>query len=160
MRWKGPFLFLSSSLFAQAPTGYYSGAEGKNTSALRTSLQAIISNGTTDVGYGGLWTAYSKTDVNSSGKIWDMYSNCTFTLETNQCGSYTNECDCYNREHTSPQSWFGEAYPMRSDIFNVYPTDGKVNGERSNYPYGEVGTATYTSINGSKLGSQNPQIWH
>jgi len=149
------FLILTLSLFAQAPTGYYSGAEGKNTSALRTSLQAIISNGTTDVGYGGLWTAYRTTDVNSSGNVWDMYSNCTFTLGTKQCGTYQSECDCYNREHTSPQSWFNSAAPMVSDIFNVYPTDGKVNGYRSNYPYGEVGTATYTSMNGSKLGSSS-----
>ena len=151
------FLLLSISIstFAEVPTGYYTSAEGKNTTTLRTSLQAIISNGTLDVGYGGLWTAYGKTDVNSSGNVWDMYSNCTFTLGTKQCGSYSAECDCYNREHTSPQSWFNSASPMVSDIFNVYPTDGKVNGERSNYPYGEVGTATYTSINGSKLGSSS-----
>lgn len=151
------FLLLSLSLyiFAQTPASYYSAAEGKNTSALRTALQAIISNGTRDVGYDGLWNAYKTTDVNSSGNIWDMYSNCTFTLGTKQCGNYTNECDCYNREHTSPQSWFNSASPMVSDIFNVYPTDGKVNGYRSNYPYGEVGTATYTSVNGSKLGASS-----
>jgi len=149
------FLFLSLTIYAQPPVGYYSAAEGKNTSALRTSLQAIISNGTTDVGYDGLWAAYNKTDVNSSGNVWDMYSNCTFTPGTKKCGNYSAECDCYNREHTSPQSWFSSNAPMVSDIFNVYPTDGKVNGYRSNYPYGEVGTATYTSINGSKLGSSS-----
>ena len=150
-------LLLSISLFtlAQVPAGYYSAADGKNTSALRASLQTIISNGTIDVGYAGLWSAYAKTDENSAGKIWDMYSNCTFTYSTKQCGNYTAECDCYNREHTSPQSWFNSNAPMVSDLFNVYPTDGKVNGERSNYPYGEVGTATYTSANGSKLGTSS-----
>lgn len=151
------FLLLSLSLYivAQPPVGYYSSAEGKNTAALRTALQAIISNGHKVVSYDGLWTAYRTTDVNSSGNVWDMYSNCTFTLGTKQCGTYSVECDCYNREHTSPQSWFNSDSPMVSDIFNVYPTDGKVNGYRSNYPYGEVGTATYTSINGSKLGSSS-----
>ncbi len=148
---------LSFSLYmlAQPPVGYYSSAEGKNTSNLRTSLQLIISNGTRDVGYDGLWTAYKTTDLNSSGNLWDMYSNCTFPFGTKQCGSYSAECDCYNREHTSPQSWFSSAAPMVSDLFNVYPTDGKVNGERNNYPYGEVGTATYTSANGSKLGTSS-----
>ena len=146
-------LFISFLTFAQAPTGYYKNAEGKNTSSLRTTLQTIITNGATDVGYAGLWTAYAKTDETSDGKIWDMYSNCTFAYQAKQCGTYTVECDCYNREHTSPQSWFNEAAPMVSDLFNVYPTDGKVNGMRSNYPYGEVGTATYTSGNGSKLGT-------
>ena len=148
-------LFLLSlyiSIYAAIPTGYYNSADGKNTGTLQSALQIIISNGTTDIGYGGLWTAYATTDLNSSGKIWDMYSNCSYTYSAKQCGSYSSECDCYNREHTSPQSWFNSASPMVSDLFNVYPTDGKVNGERGNYPYGEVGTATYTSGNGCKLG--------
>jgi endonuclease I len=146
-------LFLSINIWATAPAGYYNSADGKNTSALRTALQAIITNGHSVTSYSGLWTAYSTTDRNSAGKIWDIYSNCSFTYSTSQCGTYSSECDCYNREHTSPQSWFNSASPMVSDLFNVYPTDGKVNGERSNYPYGEVGSATYTSVNGSKLGS-------
>ena len=147
------FLTLSIYVFAQIPNGYYNSADGKNTSVLRTSLQTIIANGHSVVTYDGLWIAYNTTDVNSSGKIWDMYSNCTFTPGSSHCGNYTLECDCVNREHTSPQSWFNSESPMVSDIFNVYPTDGKVNGERNNYPYGEVGTATYTSKNGSKLGA-------
>jgi endonuclease I len=81
-----------------------------------------------------------------------MYSNCTFTLGTKQCGNYSLECDCYNREHSVPQSWFKEASPMVSDIFHIYPTDGKVNGMRSNYPFGVVTNPTYTSHNGSKRG--------
>ena len=147
------FLSLSLSVLSQPSNGYYDTAAGKNTTDLRTAVQAIITNGQSVTSYDGLWTAYKTTDENSSGKIWDMYSNCTFTLAAQQCGNYSNECDCYNREHTSPQSWFASASPMVSDLFNVYPTDGKVNGERSNYPYGEVGTATYTSANGSKLGT-------
>jgi hypothetical protein len=38
-------------------------------------------------------------------------------------------------------------------LFHIYPTDGKVNGERSNFPYGEVAIASITTQNGSKLGS-------
>ena len=141
-------------LWAAAPAGYYNNANGKNTAALRTALQTIIANGHSVTSYGGLWTAYATTDINpATGKIWDMYSNCGFTLSTKQCGTYSAECDCYNREHTTPQSWFGEASPMVSDLFNVYPTDGKVNGMRNNYPYGEVSTPTYTSGNGCKLGN-------
>ena len=146
-------LSLSLSVFSQPSKGYYDTATGKNTTDLRTAIQAIITNGQSVTTYDGLWTAYKSTDENSSGKIWDMYSNCTFNLGAQQCGIYSNECDCYNREHTSPQSWFASASPMVSDLFNVYPTDGKVNGERNNYPYGEVGTTTYTSANGSKLGT-------
>ena len=146
------FLFFSLVSFAVQPTGYYTSADGKNVAALRTALQSIITNGHSVTSYSGLWTAYATTDENSSGKIWDIYSNCTFNYSSQQCGSYSAECDCYNREHTSPQSWFNSASPMVSDLFNVYPTDGKVNGERSNYVYGEVASPTYTSANGSKLG--------
>ena len=45
---------------------------------------------------------------------------------------------------------------MYTDLFHLYPTDGKVNGQRSNYVYGEVISATWTSTNGSKLGSSDP----
>ena len=148
-------LSLSLSILAQPAAGYYNTASGKNAADLRTALQAIITNGQSVTTYDGLWTAYKTTDENSSGKIWDIYSNCTYNFGAQQCGNYSAECDCYNREHTSPQSWFASASPMVSDLFNVYPTDGKVNGERSNYPYGEVGTATYTSANGSKLGASS-----
>jgi len=35
------------------------------------------------------------------------------------------------------------------------PTDGKVNGQRSNWPHATVGSASWTSQNGSKLGTSN-----
>ena len=38
-------------------------------------------------------------------------------------------------------------------LFRSRATDGKVNGMRSNYPFGKVGSATFTSQNGSKLGT-------
>ncbi len=41
---------------------------------------------------------------------------------------------------------------MVSDAFHIYPTDGKVNGIRSNYPFGTVKSPTTTTGNGSKLG--------
>ena len=41
----------------------------------------------------------------------------------------------------------------RTDLHHIFPTDGYVNGRRSNYAYGEVGSATWTSRNGSKLGA-------
>ena len=40
-----------------------------------------------------------------------------------------------NREPSMPKSWFDEGSPMKSDAFHIYPTDGKVNNQRSNYPF-------------------------
>ena len=83
-----------------------------------------------------------------------MYSNEKYDVDKDSGSGYKKEGDCYNREHSVPQSWFSEASPMKSDAFHVYPTDGYVNNRRSSYVYGEVvdGKATYTSKNGSKLG--------
>ena len=134
---------------------YYASAEGRSGDDLVEELQTIISNGHQVTSYSNLWTALRATDNTADGYVWDMYSNCTFTWGSDQCGNYSSECDCYNREHSVPQSWFDGASPMYSDIVHLVPTDGYVNGRRSNYPFGEVGSATYTSGNGCKLGSSN-----
>jgi hypothetical protein len=42
---------------------------------------------------------------------------------------------------------------MKSDPFHVVPSDGFVNGQRGNYPFGVVNVASYTSSNGSKRGN-------
>ena len=152
-------LVVTSLLWATAPNGYYTAStlDGKNTANLRSAFQTIITNGHSVVSYDGLWTAYATTDINpSTGKIWDMYSNCSFTLSTNQCGTYSAECDCYNREHSVPKSWWvGTTTTQYSDIIHLVPTDGYVNNRRSNYPFGEVGTVEYTSDNGSLLGTSD-----
>lgn len=145
-------LFLIQSVVAQIPAGYYDAATGLIGAPLKTALHKII-RGHTERSYAQLWTDFQTTDKTSAGKVWDMYSNCTFTYGTNQCGSYSVECDCYNREHSMPNSWWGGTTDtMYTDLFHLVPTDGKVNGMRSNFPFGEVTNPTYTSGNGSKLG--------
>lgn len=138
----------TSALLAEAPANYYAAAEGKTGEALRQALYQIIKSHT-NVGYDGLWNVYKTSDVTDDGKIWDMYSNCDFAVGK-KCGSYKSVCDCYNREHSVPQSWFNEASPMKADAFHVYPTDGKVNGQRSNYPFGECSNGT--NLGGKALG--------
>ena len=147
-------LFITSSLWAQIPSGYYDGAEGKTGQELRAALHEIIKEHHS-VGYGGLLDAYPYTDHDGNGHVWDIYSSCTFTygVTSQECGSYKKEGDCWNREHSWPQSWFNEQSTPRCDLFHVYPTDGKVNGIRSNFPYAIVKNPTYTSSNGSKLGT-------
>ena len=143
----------SLSLWAEVPAGYYDAAVGKSGEELQKSLSTIINNAT-DVGYSGLWNLYRTTDKRPDGKVWDMYSDVTdFVFGTDQCGTYSSEGDCYNREHSVPKSWFSEQSPMKSDVWHVYPTDGKVNGMRSNNPFGEVGSGASSSKNGfSKWG--------
>ncbi|MBF4493291.1 endonuclease [Flavobacterium sp. MR2016-29] len=165
---KNYFLFLLvfvTAGFAQIPSGYYTTATGTGYT-LKTQLYNII-KGHTDNGYAGLYTTYQTSDVDNfyenDGTVLDIYSENPSgtdpynysTGTTQRCGNYSVEGDCYNREHIIPQSVFNEQSPMVADAHFITPTDGKVNGMRSNYPHGTVSAATYTSQNGSKLGSSS-----
>ena len=138
------------SLAADVPSGYYSTCENKGGKDLLTALYNKISSHT-DVGYSGLWDVYTTSDVDENGKIIDIYSTKRWKT-TEKCGNYSSVGDCYNREHTVPQSWFNEASPMKADAFHVYPTDGKVNGIRSNYPFGECANGEAMPSSGSVKG--------
>jgi len=151
-------IFAYAIAIAQIPAHYYDSAIGLDGLPKKQALHNIIDNHTS-VSYGSLHTHYQTTDKKPNGKVWDMYSDVPggtppyeFTFMSDKCGSYQHEGDCYNREHSFPQSWFKKKSPMKSDLFHVYPTDGKVNGMRSSYPYGEVSNPTKTSQNGCKLG--------
>lgn len=145
-------LLVSSLLGAsQPPNGYYNSALGLTGDDARSALFSIITNHS-EKNYDNLWGYFNNTDQNG-GVIEDIYSTYSYTIFSDQCGQYSQEGDCYNREHSVPQDWFNGGSPMYSDLFHIYPTDGFVNGQRSNLPYGEVGSASYTSTNGSKKGS-------
>ena len=157
------FLVLFSVSFAQAPTGYYSTATGTGYT-LKTQLYNIIKDHTV-IDYAGLYVTYQTSDIDNffekDGSVLDMYSENPAGTDpynysiaaTQRCGNYTNEGDCYNREHIIPQSVFNELSPMVSDAHFITPTDGKVNGIRSNYPHSVVVTPSQTTLNGSKLGT-------
>ncbi len=154
---------LFSLSFGQAPAGYYNGTAGLTGQALKTKLSAIITAGAQDNGYNGLYDAYPKTDTDSfyenDGTVLDMYSEnpagpdpYNYQHGKKKCGNYSSEGDCYNREHVVPQSLFNKKAPMVSDLHHIRPTDGKVNGMRSHYPFAKVDTPSFTSRNGSKVG--------
>lgn len=149
-------LIIAFQISAQAPANYYTNAEGKADAALKTALFGII-GGPSVTSYTGLWTAFRDTDRRADGKVWDIYSNTTkYVFVTDQCGNYSGEGDCYNREHSFPKSWFSDASPMYSDLYHLYPSDGYTNGRRSNHPFSEVGSISWSSNNQfSKLGASN-----
>lgn len=155
---------ITISALAQAPAGYYNNATGTG-ATLKTQLKDIITTGHNPGSYSGLWTAYQNTDrdyyYENDGTVLDIYSESptaadpyNFNYPGGQCsGTNGPEGYCYNREHIVPQSLFNSALPMYSDVHFIRATDAKVNGERGNFPFGKVGTATFTSLNGSKKGN-------
>ena len=153
----------ATSVYAQGPNDsgtYYAAADGKKGAALKTALCGIIYNrterGSADDVYKMLWNDFKTTDVRSDGKVWDMYSNITnFTFGTDQdSGNHSYEGKAYNREHSFPKSWFGgKVMPMYADLFHLYPTDGKVNENRGDLPFGETNGSNKNSANDfSKIG--------
>ncbi len=151
---------------AQVPAGYYNSAQGLSGYNLKSELNTIITNGHTAQSYGDLWNAYYNSDVDNyyenDGSLLDIYSenptgtdSYNFNLGNDQCGNYNGEGSCYNREHLFPKSWFNDQSPMYTDIHHIYPTDGYVNGQRSNFSFGEVSNPSWTSQNGTKKGNNS-----
>jgi len=164
------FLFIASIGFAQIPSNYYDSANGLTGFTLKTQLKNIISNGHSNQGYGALYSGYVTT--HSDNVVESGYENDNSVLlfytenpngtdpygynhGSNNCGNYSGESDCYNREHLIPQSSFGSAQPMQSDIHHVIPSDGYANGQRGSLPFGTVESANWTSLNGCKRGNSS-----
>ena len=154
--WVAQMMWAGSVTPATQIPAYYADADGLAGKPLWTAISSITNRGFSSLGYSGLWTAYKKTDVypadsvGKAGKIWDMYGECPFTFGSDQCGSYNGVCDCYNREHSIPKSWFGGSTSgIGCDIFHLVPTDGKINSTRSNDEFGEVAGAKNYYGNGT-----------
>ena len=164
------FIIFTTVSYSQVPSNYYDSANGLSGYTLKSQLYNILTNGDTDRGYGALYSGYEST--HSDNRVENGYENDNTVLlfytenpngsdayEYNhfsrQCGNYNSENDCYNREHIIPQSSFGSASPMQNDIHHVIPSDGFVNGQRGSLPFGTVGSANWTSQNGSKRGSSS-----
>ncbi len=157
----GVLILFSIWSIAQPPSDYYNGTENLGGEELKAALKNIIENHNA-LSYSAIWNAFYDTDAKPNGKVWDMYSDIPngtppyeYTLGSDQCGNYSGEGSCYNREHSFPKSWFDDASPMNTDLFHIVATDGYVNGQRGNYPFGEVGDASWTSLNGSKVGTSD-----
>jgi endonuclease I len=163
-------LFFSFS-FSQIPSGYYNTATSTGYT-LKTQLSNIIDDHN-DQGYNAIDGFMSSYDLDNyyetgSNTILDVYSEnpsssdpYNFTPGVDECGNYSNEGDCYNKEHVIPQSVFSSNTPMQSDAHQLLPTDGRVNGFRGNFPFGRVNDNNLVSQsgisnptqNGSKLGA-------
>ncbi|MBP5642530.1 MAG: endonuclease [Paludibacteraceae bacterium] len=128
--------------FAAIPENYYASIVGKKGANLLSTLHSIIDNHTV-IPYSSLEDYYPHIDFFYNAELeqdtlWDIYSTCTFTMD-HANRQQSDFCHGWNKEHTVCQSWFGNG-DMVSDLFQVLPTDARVNNLRSNWPYGETDT--------------------
>jgi hypothetical protein len=102
---------------------------------------------------------YGYTDIQADGDIQCIYTG------FEQAGGFVTYPNPINAEHIVPQSFFGSAEPMKSDIYILRPAHGSANSARSNDPYGEVNDNsaqwygvvgnTYTSTGNEPANSDN-----
>ena len=124
---------------AAVPDNYYDAVDAQHTpDNILNVLHSIIDNHTV-INYNALEDYYEQTDFYSD-TLWDMYSTCNYSIDDANC-SQKAVCDCWNKEHLVCQSWMPSG-AMVSDLFNVYPTDARINNLRSNFPYGVVSSSS------------------
>ena len=133
------FILVAIGASANVPVGYYNSIDGKRGQDLKNTVHQLIKNHTV-VTYNSLWYHFPSTDhrFDNPNQVWDMYSN----IPRYYRGS--SSVSGMNREHSFPKSWWGgtqvDAY---TDLNHLYPSDGDANMAKSNYPLGEVSTASF-----------------
>lgn len=132
--------------YAVAPNGYYTSLNGKSGETLKNAIHSLV-RPHTKLSYSSLWNHFPTTDVypekvNGKSIVWDMYSDNWNTRDYWYYGGTYG----LNREHSVPKSWWNspsnvEAFEAGTDIIHLFPSDGKANSAKSNYPLGEVNTS-------------------
>lgn len=143
---------------------YYNGTQNLQGYRLKAKLHDIVAHKTISWNYGDLPVFYEQTDrdhyYEQDSSLLDIYSENPAGLDpynyyyqnNSLISGASTEGQGWNREHIYSQSFFNSYYPMYSDLHFILPTDARVNQRRSNFPYAKVGSASFTSLNGTKVG--------
>jgi endonuclease I len=136
----------------------YNEVEGLKGEKLLQALNEITGRGYESHNYRDAKQFMYDTVDNRKGKVFTLYSG--LWVSGKQGGTYTESGDAnkdgyngdfVNCEHTWPQSKFGKALPMRSDLHHLYGTLSVPNNRRGSLPFGYVtGGAKYENSFGSK----------
>lgn len=147
----------STSSFALRVSGsgstgdsYQSTTFDKYDAALKTALNSLVINHT-DLGYNSIRDRMFETVDDQGGDTIE----CVYTGRKIKAANRTiaqNAPNNFNTEHTWPQSAFGSAAPMVSDLNHLFPTDASPNSIRGNLPFNVVTSGQDWSVGGSKRG--------
>lgn len=161
-------ILLSAAATASAGyrEGYYKNLDGKSREELKAAAKEAVS-AHERLNYTNLPVYWETTDIypelyESSGgdmckRWWEMYSNNILLILPGQNARTSFSANGMQREHSIPKSWWKsngdvEYTPAYTDLWNLYPSDGPANQKKSNYPFGEVKSASFD--NGScKVGA-------
>ena len=147
------------TVVAQIPDGYYVSLNGKKGAELKTAVHNIIKTAKVldyGSGSGHTWEGFYTTDRTDDNMVIDRYSN-----DERYFGSKGSSVSGMNIEHSFPKSWWGgssnQAY---KDLYNLMPSEQKINSSKSNYPMGKV-TNVKTDNGCTKVGTgrNGYQLW-
>ena len=137
-------IFITLSLIAQIPSGYYETAVGKKQAELKTALHLIIKTANVPSygsGANSTWAAFAKMDIRpEDGTVWDMYSNNHVAFNGNSAASGMNI------EHSFAKSWWGDGRQAAQDVQHLCPSNSTANSAKGSWPMALVdGTTTFTN---------------
>lgn len=136
------------------PSNFYNSVNSQNAGTFISSLTALINPHTDNFysNYGPRMVSlfWARDTTNDQRVVTCVYSG------NKQVYTEPFAWTTYSREHTYCHSWMpsynNQNVPEYSDYFNLFPTDqNNANVIRSNYPLGEVVSASYTFM-GCKFG--------
>lgn len=130
------------------PEQYYSSTFDLFEEELKDELKSIVSANYKNLGYYGARDRMYASIDNVGGTVTCVYTGKTANFTTRSGANSVG----FNCEHTWPQSLFSSREPERADIHHLFPTDGTANSQRSNLPFGNVTSSTW-SVGGSKRGN-------
>lgn len=117
----------------------WSSTQNLSEEALKNALKTVLDNANS-LSYNAARDAMYGSLDQQSGFIECVYTGRTAAFN-DRPGAVANS---FNTEHTVPQSLFGSASPMQSDLHHLFPTDETANSVRSNHPFGPVASPTWT----------------
>lgn len=153
---------------------YYNTSENLEGEPLKAALKARINQGYVQLGYTGTnnarirmyetidnWKNNGREPNSPVNKAECVYTGRIITGYPINTGTINNAPYSMNTEHTWPQSLGATDEPMQSDLHHLYPVDGAANTIRSNDPYANLATFTWTQggskSNGSAFEPRNEQ---
>ena len=152
-------LLTATAMQAQIPEGYYASLKGKKGAALKNAVHELIKDAKVlsyGSGKGHTWEGFYYTDRRDDNTCIDRY--CNDALPFSSPGSVVSG---KNIEHSFPKSWWGGSQTQAyKDLYNLMPSESKINSSKSNYPMGKV-TNVKTDNGCTKVGtgSNGYQLW-
>lgn len=118
----------------------YDSCEGKTGSSLIQSLKSLTKV-SVKTSYDWSRFEFCDEDPNNTNNIWTIYGSTSLPKNAHVSGS---KADCYNKEHTYPQSKLSGS--QKSDTHHIYADDWKTNGKRSNHRYNDVANTSGNKV--------------